>query len=175
MSDLLVNLSETIANSALREYVVHALRNVPGLPPIVQAVHIVAVTVMMGSIVFVNMRLLGLAVPSQQPTEMIRRLLPWTWWALPFLFISGVVFVIARPARYFFNPVAGIKLSLLLPALVLAAVIHGLNKVEPGYWERNTMRRGVAGTIGAISIVLWLGVMLAGRWIAYADYLFWPG
>lgn len=174
MTDLLASLSEAIANSALREFVIHALRNVPGLPPIVQAVHIVAVAVVMGSIVFVNLRLLGLAVPSQQPSEMIRRLVPWTWWALPFLFTSGIVFVIARPVRYFFNPVAGIKFSLLLGALVLTAALHLLSRTEPGYWELTARRRGSARAMAAVSILLWLGVMMAGRWIAYADYLFWP-
>ncbi len=174
MTDLLVNLSEAIANSSLREFVLYALTNVPGLPPIVQAVHIVAIAVVMGSVVFVNLRLLGLAVPSQRPSEMIRRLLPWTWWALPFLFASGVVFVIARPVRYFFNPVVGIKFSLLIPALVLAATLHALSRTEPGYWEITAQRRGFARIIAAISILLWLGVMMAGRWIAYADYLFWP-
>ena len=174
MTDLLANLSETIATSSLRELVVYLLSNVPGLPPIVQAVHIVAVAVVMGSIVFVNLRLLGLAVPSQQPSEMIRRLAPWTWWALPFLFTSGIVFVIARPVRYFFNPVVGIKFSLLLGALVLTATLHALSTREPGYWELTAKRRGSARVIAATSVLLWLGVMLAGRWIAYADYLFWP-
>ena len=174
MTDLLANVSQAIANSSLREFILYALTNVPGLPPIIQSVHICAIAVVMGSIMFVNLRILGLAGPSQQPSEMIRRLLPWTWCALPFLFASGIVFVIARPVRYFFNPVVGIKFSLLLPALVLTATLHALSRTEPGYWELTAQRRGSARVIAAISILLWLGVMMAGRWIAYADYLFWP-
>ena len=172
--DILVNLSAFIADSSVRELVIYLLRNVPGFPPIIQTVHILAIAAVMGSIVFINLKILGVAVPSQRLSEMIQRLLPWTWWALLLLAISGVVFIIARPDKYFFNPVFGIKFSLLAPAVVFAWIIHRKNTLEPGYWEGSALRRGSARTIAALSLVLWLGVMMAGRWIAYYDYLFWP-
>ncbi len=174
MTDILANLSAFIADSSVRELVIYLLRNVPGFPPIIQTVHILAIAAVMGSIVFINLRILGVAVPSQRLTEMIQRLLPWTWWALLMLAISGVVFIIARPDKYFFNPVFGIKFSLLAPAVVFAWIIHRKNTLEPGYWEVSALRRGSARAIAAVSMILWLGVMMAGRWIAYYDYLFWP-
>ena len=170
---MLVDISNSIANSELRTWVIYLLSNVPGLPPIVQTVHILSIGVVMGSIVFVNLRILGLAVPSQSPAEMIKRLLPFTWWALLPLVSSGLVFVIARPNRYFFNPVFGIKFSLLVPALMLALCLYLPNRREPAFWELSVLRRGLVRSMAAVSIVLWLGVMMAGRWIAYSDYLFW--
>jgi hypothetical protein len=174
MRELLQAVSRWVRDSDVHDLVVMALSNVPGLPPIVQAVHIAAVCVVMGTIVFVNLRLLGLAVPSQEVSEMIGRLLPFTWWSLPFLVVSGGMFVFARPARYFFNPVFGIKVSLLIPALVLALTLHLLNRMQAGFWERSRPHLVWARLMSAVSVLLWLGVMLAGRWIAYADYLFWP-
>ena len=171
---MLTSFSAFIADSSLREFVIYLLRNVPGFPPIIQTVHILAIAAVMGSIVFVNLKILGVAVPSQRLSEMIQRLLPWTWWALLLLAISGLVFIIARPDKYFFNPVFGIKFALLTPAIVFAWILHRKNGVEPGYWEGSAIRRGSARTIAALSMILWLGVMMAGRWIAYYDYLFWP-
>ena len=155
-------ISEWIANSSIREWVLYLLMNVPGLPPIVQTVHIVAVAVVMGSAVFVGLRLLGVAVPSQQPAEMLRRLMPWVWWALLALFLSGSVFVIARPDRYFYNPIAGWKIVCLLPTIAIALTLH-----------HGTLRKRIAQTLSIAMLTLLVGVVFACRWIAYVDYLYW--
>ena len=63
---------------------------------------------------------------------------------------------------------------LLVPAVVLAFVVYWLNRREAGFWERSLARRNSARVIAAVSMLLWIGVVLAGRWIAYADYLFVP-
>jgi drug/metabolite transporter (DMT)-like permease len=94
------------------------------------------------------------------------------WVALPFQALSGLVFIFARPASYFVNPVFRTKFTLLAPALVLAFVVHRAVRIDPRFWERSPGRRRTARIIAALSLALWLGVVLAGRWIAYADYLF---
>ena len=160
-----------LTESQAREYAVYLLSNVPGLPPIAQAVHILGIAVVMGSIVMVNLRFLGLAVPSQNVSEMIRRLMPWTWYALASNAITGLLFVVARPNRYFYNPVVEWKFTMLVPAVLLALVVYRLNRREDGFWERSTGRRVSARVIAAASLVLWIGVVLAGRWIAYVEYL----
>ena len=161
-----------LAGSRASEAAVYLLGNVPGLPPISQALHIMGIAVVMGSVVMVDLRLLGLAVPSQGVSEMIGRLMPWTWCALSLNLITGLLFVVARPGRYFFNPVFGIKFALLVPAVVLAFVIHRLGSREPGYWEGSSARLISARVIAVVSLALWVGVVLSGRWIAYSDYLF---
>jgi hypothetical protein len=164
-------LAELVATSALREYVLWALMNVPGLPPIAQAIHIMAIAVVTASAIMIALRFLNLAVPSQSPTEMISRLMPWTWWALLVLLSTGGLFVIARPNRYFYNPIAQWKFSLLAGALVLALVVHLINKKSPGFWEVNNSHLLAARGISFVALLLWVGVIFAGRWIAYLDYI----
>ena len=171
--DLFERLASALTDSQTEELARYLLGNVPGLPPIVQTLHIVGISVVMASIVMVDLRFLGLAVPSQNVSEMIGRLLPWTWWALPLNAMTGFLFIAARPSRYFENPVFGIKFSLLVPAVALAVVVYGLNRKETGYWERTLPRRISGRVIAACSLVLWIGVVMAGRWIAYWDYLFY--
>ena len=79
------------------------------------------------------------------------------------MLLSGLPFVFARPQRYFTNPVFGLKFALLLPSIALAALLHVVTVRKPDY-------RGTK-VIAAFSLLLWIGVVLAGRWIAYADYL----
>ncbi len=113
----------------------------------------------------IDLRMLGLAVPSQNPSEMMRRLMPWMWTALVLLLLSGSMFVVARPRRYFFNPIFGIKFALLLLAILLSAILVSM-------YRRTNKSSAAIKVLAALSLVLWIGVMLAGRWIAYADYLF---
>ena len=105
MTQALTNLAQALAASPINTLAVYLLREVPGFPPVVQTVHILSVAAIMGSVVLIDLRTLGLALPSQPTDELVRRLMPWTWWALPVLALSGLLFVCARPARYLFNPV----------------------------------------------------------------------
>jgi hypothetical protein len=162
-------LAQAIDGSALNKLALDLLSNVPGFPPIVQTVHLLAIAAIMGSIVVIDLKVLGLALPSQSTSELVRRLMPWTWSALPILAASGLVFILARPYRYFVNPVVGAKFAMLLPAIVLAALFQRLNSKNPSYWEGT---RVSARLIAVLSLCLWIGVALAGRWIAYVDYLF---
>jgi len=94
---------------------------------------LLSIAAVMGSIVLIDLKVLGLALPSQNTGELVRRLMPWTWWALPSLAVSGLVFVLARPASYFVNPVFRLKFTMLVPAVILAAILY-----HAGTWFRLT-------------------------------------
>lgn len=148
----------------MHDTVVYLLSNVPGLPPIVQTFHLLGIAVIMSSVVLLDLRILGLALPSQDVQELTRRVMPWVWWTLPVMLLSGSMFVFARPRRYFTNPIFGLKFALLVPAIALAAVLHFVSVRKPDSWSTKV--------VAALSLLLWVGVVLAGRWIAYVDYLF---
>ena len=173
-TQVLADVARALAASPFNTLAVYLLGQVPGFPPIVQTVHLLSIAAIMGSVVLLDLRVLGLALPSQSTTELVRRLMPWTWWALPVLAASGLVFVCARPARYLFNPVFGLKFAMLAPAIMLAVVFQRGHAKSQGFWEQSRGRRASARTIAACSLLLWMGVAMAGRWIAYADYLFPP-
>ncbi len=98
-------------------------------------------------------------------------LAPWTWASLSALFATGSIFVIARPARYFYNPVAGVKLLTLTLASILTFLLVKYAKKQTDYWESSELRVRTAQFISLLSIALWVITILAGRWIAYLDYL----
>lgn len=170
MREFLQSVAQFIAASAPHDWSLYLLRNVPGFPPIVQTLHILSVAVVVASIIFINLRVLGWAVGLQQVQEMQRRLLPWFWSALPILFLSGLVFVLARPHRYFLNPVFGIKVASFVAVMLITVVsLWQMNRPANTYSPTLTLK-----LLSIMSIALWLLIMLAGRWIAYKDYLFPP-
>ena len=174
MPEFFTSIGTLLDGSFLQDGALWALRNIPGFPPIIQTVHILGIAVVMGTIVMLNLRILGLAVPSQKISEMTARLMPWLWWALASNFVSGAFFLFGRPNRYFNNPVFGWKLSFLIPAILLALFFHLMSRQQDGYWESSSKRMWTARGVALLSLGLWIMVAMAGRWIAYAEYIYYP-
>jgi len=169
MSELQQALIVFFSNSPLRESSVNLLRSVPGLPPILQTIHLLGVAILMASAVMISLRVLGLACRRQQLNEMLSRLFPWFLASLPVMLISGLPFFLARPQRYLTNPIFGYKILFLFLALVSTIAIW--------YWcRKNMFQHGLVIRLTALlSVSAWTMTAMAGRWIAYADYIFWPG
>ena len=171
---MLETLASRIDGSALQSGAVYLLSQIRGFPPMIQTVHLLAISAIMGSVVLIDLRVLGLALRSQRISDLTRRLLPWTWWALPFLFVSGILFVLARPRRYAVNPIFRLKFGLMALAVIVTLAFHAVAKRRPDYWEGSPGGRLIGKLVAAASLLLWVAVVLAGRWIAYADYLIPP-
>jgi len=174
LPDFFTNIGTLLSGSFLQDGALWALRNIPGFPPIIQTVHILGIAVVMGTVVMLDLRILGLAVPSQKISEMTNRLMPWLWWALASNLVSGAFFLFGRPNRYFNNPVFGWKLSFLIPAILLTLFFHLMSRTQEDYWEVNAQRLWTARGIALLSLGLWIMVAMAGRWIAYAEYIYYP-
>lgn len=166
-------LSDLLADSAFGRLAEFLLSSVPGMPPILQTLHLLSICAIMASAVFVSLRILGLAVPSQQVSEMVQRLQPWTWYGVAGAFVSGVWFVLARPERYFDNPVFQIKFTLLFFAILFSVMLYRSGPGEPAARQIPTKQHVSARLLAGGVLLLWIAVLLAGRWIAYAEYLFW--
>ena len=171
MTQALQDLTRALAATPIHRLAMELMTTIPWAP-VVQTVHLLGISAVMGSIVLIDLKVLGLALPSQSTTELVRRLMPWTWCALPLLASSGSVSILARPERYFTNPVFGLKFAMLVPAVILAAVFQAASAKDARFWDRSRGRRASARIVAALSLFLWMGVALAGRWIAYADFLF---
>ena len=128
----------------------------------------------MGSIVLLDLRVLGLAVPSQKIGERTNGVWPGVWGALASKFVSGAFFLFARPNRYFNNPIFGWKVSFLIPAILLALFFHITSRNQANYWELNKPRVWTARCIALVSLGLWIMVGMAVRWIAYSEYIYFP-
>src|SRR5262250_1145146 len=82
----------------------------------VQVVHVFAVSMVLGTIAIVDLRLLGLASTKRPFAELSRQLLPFTWAAFVLAAIAGSLLFISRATEYFVNPVFWIKMVLIVLA-----------------------------------------------------------
>lgn len=136
--------------------------------PSFQVVHILAVAALFGSVVMMNLRLLGLAGRSRTMSQTVRRYLPWVWCGLAVLLLTGLGMIIAEPPRELLNPAFWTKMVLVTVATLLSLWFQLSVNRNIARWELTHESR-VAVRVGSAAVIsLWIVIMLLGRWIAYA-------
>jgi hypothetical protein len=137
------------------------------LIPALQVLHILCVALVISSVFILDLRLVGLTGGTQPEDQMARRFLPFIWWPLPVLLVTGALLISAEPARSLENPSFALKMLLLLTAIAITVLARrqiGM-QARPGAVPRRFRRR----LTGAAGLLLWIGVVFAGRWIAYTQ------
>ncbi len=135
--------------------------------PTVQVVHIVSIAIVMTLMAMLDLRLVGVAGRRQSLPDMAARFLPWVWIALVVLLCSGSILIIGEPGRDLLNVVFWVKMSLLATAIVLTFTFQRMLQRNKTFWDRN---RAAAVLLGSVSLVIWVGIVAAGRWIAYVEH-----
>lgn len=143
-----------------------AFKSIPWLIPVVQSIHILAITVIAGAALMLDFRLLGVVGRREPVPAFVNRYAPWLFTALGVLLLSGLVLVIAEPDQTLTNTVFWIKMGLVVLAAIATWLIVRPVRSQPDYWEGK--RLGLARAGGLISLVLWVSVVVCGRWIAYS-------
>jgi uncharacterized membrane protein SirB2 len=144
-----------------------AIQNAFWVIPTIQTVHILAIAVVMTSMALLDLRLMGAVGRHQTLESMADRFLPWVWGALAVLLTSGVLLIVGEPARELGSAVFWLKMSLLVLASMITLAFQYLQRKHPSFWD--TRRVLAAATAGA-SLLLWVAILSAGRWIAYWEH-----
>ena len=143
-----------------------AMRHDLWLFPIVEIVHISGFVVLVGSIVVLDLRLLGFS-RSLEAKALARHVLPWSAGALLVIVPSGFLMFMAHASEFIVNPAFQLKLALILTGLINAAVFH------TGAFRRYAPSDGDVGMPAAVkahaalSLAIWFSVIACGRLLAY--------
>ena len=146
------------------------IQTVEWIIPMVQSVHILAIAIVMSSVIMVDLRLLGLVGQSQSISSTSRRFLPWVWWSLLVLLVTGVVLITAEPRRDLLNPVFQAKMALLAAAMIVTLAFQSAVSRNMAAWDETPERRTGAWITAAASLLLWAAIVGCGRWIAYVEH-----
>jgi hypothetical protein len=141
-----------------------AIQSALWVVPAVQTVHILCVSLVMSSVAMLDLRLMGLVGRRQPISRMVGRLLPWVWYSLIVLATTGIILIIGEPMRELPNAAFQAKMAMLATVILITLVIQQQSKKNATYWET---RQVLAKLIGLFSLLLWVGIVTAGRWIAY--------
>jgi hypothetical protein len=134
--------------------------------PLVESLHVWALTLFVGSASVWDLRLLGWALTRVPVSEVARRILPWTVVGFVVMFITGVFLVYAIPERTYLNIFFRAKVVFFFLAGLNAWVFHH-NWRSVADWDLAHVNPRSARFAGAASLILWFLIIFAGRMIAY--------
>ena len=128
--------------------------------PLVESLHFIGLALSVGTIAIVDLRLLGIAVRRQSPSELAADLHKWTWMGLALMLTTGPLMFSADAVNYRYNPAFQFKIVCLLLALLFHFTLHR-------YATRSTTPPLLGNLAGAVSLGLWTCVVAGGRMIAF--------
>lgn len=132
--------------------------------PIVLSTHLACIAIFGGLILITNLRLLGWTLTDVPASDMIRSLRPWKQFGFVVMAACGVLLGASKASEYLPNPFFQLKMGLLV-----GLALHGY------YFRRTVYRTALpiderkARAAAMLSLILWVGVVSMGRWIAYYD------
>jgi hypothetical protein len=135
--------------------------------PFIESVHVLSICLVVGSILVVDLRLLGLASIHQPVSRVTSGILPLTWSAFAVAVTSGILLFISNATKYLGNGYFVAKLFLICAAGLNMAIFHQISAKDLPRWENETQLPLPARLAGGLSILLWVAVVTCGRWIGF--------
>ncbi len=131
--------------------------------PAVQSIHIVAIAMLVGSVLMINLRLLKVMGTDQTLQQTANRFGPWLTTALCVLLASGSLLVIGEPVRELVTVSFWLKMSLVALGAIIAAIFRSrLSKYGESLADNSSARFWAVFTL-----LIWICVIFLGRLIAY--------
>lgn len=154
--DLSQRIAETKGSIALHESLY--------LYPLIETAHVLAICLFLGTLFFVDFRLLGWSFKSISLPEICKRILPYSLMGFTIMVITGALLFYAIPERTYQSIFFRIKILLLVIAAVNAFFFHRkMRKVDETKIKVSNFSKAAAIT----SLIMWCGVIIMGRMIAY--------
>jgi uncharacterized membrane protein len=123
-----------------------------------EIVHYFSMFILVGSMVIVDLRVLGLVGHQQDATQLADRLFPWIWASLALNFLSGFFMFAGSAIAYYRNDIFYDKVGVVLLAIVANIIVQ--QKVRK--WDQLPAMPAWAKLIAVVSIGLWIGAIIAG-------------
>jgi hypothetical protein len=135
--------------------------------PVIETAHVLGITVLVGTVAIVDLRLLGVVMKREPVSEVLEQVLPLTWCGFLIQFCSGSLLLFSKAAEYYWNPIFRIKLVLLLLAGLNPLIFHSTIYRSVATWGESRITPIRARLAGAFSLTIWGAIIVAGRAIAY--------
>lgn len=141
-----------------------AIRGSNWLFPVIESFHLLGLAVIGGAVLVVNLRMLGFGIARQPTAQLWRDTRPWLLGSLTVMLVSGLLLFTSEATKLYYHAAFWVKMmSLLLSILFTFIVVRKVALADPGrispLWNK---------TVALISILLWSGVGIGGRWIGFS-------
>ena len=132
--------------------------------PLIEAVHLVGLGLTAGTVLMVDLRLLGAGLSRQPAAQLWASVRPWLLGSLGLMVVSGTLLFLSEAIKCYYSYAFWVKMTCLFLALVFAFTVRQ-HVVQTG----PSPDRALQGRLTAItSLGLWFGVAWGGRWIGFS-------
>jgi len=135
--------------------------------PWIESFHVLAITLVFGTISIVDLRLVGYPSHRRGARQLIIDLLPFTWGAFGLAVVTGSLLFISNAVAYSHNAQFQYKMLAMVAAGINMAIFHLTAYRGIGQWnDALPPPRGVR-IAGGTSLMLWIVIVFLGRWIGF--------
>jgi hypothetical protein len=159
----LTELMEWLQASSLAAYI----HNTAWAFTTIELVHVFAISLVIGTIAIVDLRLLELASTKRPFTELSRQVLPYTWAAFAVAVIAGSLLFISQATAYFANTMFRIKMLIIVLAGINMLIFELITARGAQKWDLAPTPPPAARLAGGISLACWVLVVVFGRWTGF--------
>jgi hypothetical protein len=142
--------------------------------PVVVGIHIIGLAFSVGTLLWVDFRMLGWVMRGLRVSDVYRTLAPWFIAGFATMLVSGAVLFTAFATLAYANVYFRLKLVALLLAGANALAFHSLTQRSLAEWDAAPRPALSVRAAGIASLALWTAVILAGRMMSYTMFSF-PG
>lgn len=135
--------------------------------PAIEMLHMFGIVALVGATSILDLRLMGLMLREEPITKLAHITLHWAWIGATIMILTGGLMFVSEATKCYTSYAFRVKMVMMLLAGINALVFHTFSFRSVNRWE-------VGGTplaakfAGACSILLWFGIVGAGRWIAFS-------
>jgi hypothetical protein len=141
-----------------------ALRDSYWLFPVVEAFHLLGLAVIGGAVLLVDMRLLNLGLTRTPVSELAKDTRPFLLWSLIVMLASGFLLFASEATKCYTHGAFWVKMGCLAAAILFTYTIKAkIISAKDGTTSPGTLR-----LVAIVSLVLWTGVGIGGRWIGFS-------
>ncbi len=155
---MILEIFQSIENSGVGE----AIRDSKWLFPVIEAVHLLGLAVIGGAVLIVDLRLLGYGLRAQPVPQVARDAQPWLIGSLAVMLLTGSLLFSSEATKCYYHEAFWVKMTSLALAILFTFTIRRrvtqANKIAP-------LRSKI---VAIISVALWSGVGIGGRWIGFS-------
>jgi uncharacterized membrane protein len=138
--------------------------------PIIESVHVISFTLVVGTIAIIDLRLLGLASTQRSFRRMSSDILKWTWAAFALAVVTGVMMFTTNARVYYHNPFFRAKMILLVLAGLNMAIFELTAGRTIHTWDTAPSPPRLGKAVAVTSLVLWISIIFMGRIIGFTTH-----
>jgi hypothetical protein len=135
--------------------------------PIIETIHVLTLTVFLGFVILLDLRLLDVALRRTPVSTVFRQLNPWLFGSFAVMLVTGLSLFSGDPVLFYGTIFFKLKMVALLAAALNVVIFNCTVRRRLLQWDSLPATPRGAKITGILSLILWISVVACGRGIAY--------